>query len=62
MCAIFGIVGSGAANQKIYDALLLMQHRGQDATGIATAFEKKISISRGMGLVKDVFTKNRFFF
>ncbi len=55
MCAVFGIVGLTPANQKIYDALLLMQHRGQDATGIATAQEKKISISRGVGLVKDVF-------
>ena len=55
MCAVFGIVGTGAVNQRIYDALLLMQHRGQDATGIATASGKKISLSRGMGLVKDVF-------
>ena len=32
MCAVFGIVGYGSVNQDIYDALLLMQHRGQDAT------------------------------
>ena len=37
MCGIVGMVGQGAVNQEIYDALLLLQHRGQDSTGIATA-------------------------
>ena len=37
MCGIVGMVGSAPVNQDIYDALLLLQHRGQDATGIATA-------------------------
>src|SRR6187402_337501 len=37
MCGIVGVVGRGAANQEIYDSLLLLQHRGQDSTGIATA-------------------------
>ncbi|QCR39153.1 amidophosphoribosyltransferase [Microbacterium sp. SGAir0570] len=37
MCGIVGIVGQSPANQEIYDALLLLQHRGQDSTGIATA-------------------------
>jgi amidophosphoribosyltransferase len=37
MCGIVGMVGSSPVNQDIYDALLLLQHRGQDATGIATA-------------------------
>ena len=55
MCAVFGIVGTTPANQKIYDALLLMQHRGQDATGIVTGQGKKISVSRGVGMVRDVF-------
>ncbi len=55
MCAVFGIVGVTPVNQKIYDALLLMQHRGQDATGIVTGQGKKISVSRGVGLVRDVF-------
>ena len=36
MCGIVGMVGSAPVNQDIYDALLLLQHRGQDATGIAT--------------------------
>ena len=37
MCGIVGVVGAGPVNQDIYDALLLLQHRGQDSTGIATA-------------------------
>ena len=37
MCGIVGMVGSAPVNQDIYDALLLLQHRGQVATGIATA-------------------------
>ncbi|WP_298743073.1 amidophosphoribosyltransferase [uncultured Microbacterium sp.] len=37
MCGIVGMVGQGPVNQEIYDALLLLQHRGQDSTGIATA-------------------------
>lgn len=37
MCGIVGVVGQGNVNQEIYDSLLLLQHRGQDSTGIATA-------------------------
>ena len=55
MCAVFGIVGNEPVNQEIYDALLLMQHRGQDATGIVTAHGKNINVVRGNGLVRDVF-------
>ena len=55
MCAVFGIVGKEPVNQEIYDALLLMQHRGQDATGIVTAHGKKINVVRGNGLVRDIF-------
>ena len=36
MCGIVGLVSSSPANQQVYDALLLLQHRGQDSTGIAT--------------------------
>ena len=35
MCGIVGIVSSDDVNQQIYDSLLLLQHRGQDSTGIA---------------------------
>ena len=37
MCGIVGMVGQGPVNQEIYDALLLLQHRGQDSTGISTS-------------------------
>ncbi|MEY3943905.1 MAG: amidophosphoribosyltransferase, partial [Pseudomonadota bacterium] len=37
MCGVVGIVSTGPVNQMLYDALLLLQHRGQDAAGIATA-------------------------
>ena len=37
MCGIVGMVGTSAVNQRIYDALTVLQHRGQDAAGIMTA-------------------------
>jgi amidophosphoribosyltransferase len=55
MCGVIGIVGHSAVNQMLYDGLLLLQHRGQDAAGIATAQGKRIHIHRGNGLVRDVF-------
>ena len=39
MCGIAGIVGTEAVNQRLYDALTVLQHRGQDAAGIVTASE-----------------------
>jgi amidophosphoribosyltransferase len=59
MCGVIGIVGHSAVNQLLYDGLLLLQHRGQDAAGIATAQGKRIHMHRGNGLVRDVFrTRN----
>jgi amidophosphoribosyltransferase len=55
MCGVVGIVAVHPVNQLLYNALLLMQHRGQDAAGIATAQGKHIHLSRGTGLVRDVF-------
>jgi amidophosphoribosyltransferase len=55
MCGVIGIVGHSAVNQLLYDGLLLLQHRGQDAAGIATAQGKRIHIHRSNGLVRDVF-------
>ena len=46
MCGIVGIVGQAPVNQEIYDALLLLQHRGQDATGIATCRAPSASCTR----------------
>jgi len=55
MCGIIGVVGQEAVNQSIYDALTVLQHRGQDAAGIITSDAKRLYIRRGNGLVRDVF-------
>src|SRR5579864_4219446 len=55
MCGIVGIVGTSAVNQRLYDALTVLQHRGQDAAGIMTAFEGRLCSRKGAGLVRDVF-------
>ena len=55
MCGIVGIVGTSAVNQRLYDALTVLQHRGQDAAGIVTASEGLLSMRKGSGLVRDVF-------
>jgi amidophosphoribosyltransferase len=56
MCGIVGIVGAGAVNQALYDALTVLQHRGQDAAGIVTA-DERIHIRKNNGLVRDVFQR-----
>ncbi|MBN9329490.1 MAG: amidophosphoribosyltransferase [Comamonas sp. SCN 67-35] len=59
MCGIVGVVGRSAVNQLIYDALLLLQHRGQDATGIVTEQGRKFFMHKAKGMVRDVFrTRN----
>ncbi len=55
MCGIIGIAGSDAANTFLYDGLTLLQHRGQDAAGIATTDAGKLFMRKGAGLVRDVF-------
>jgi amidophosphoribosyltransferase len=55
MCGIVGIVGTAPVNQRIYDALTVLQHRGQDAAGIATSSEGELCVRKGSGLVRDVF-------
>jgi len=59
MCGIVGVAGRSPVNQIIYDSLLLLQHRGQDAAGIATAYDQFFSMYKAHGLVRDVFrTRN----
>ncbi len=59
MCGIVGISGVSPVNQLVYDALLLLQHRGQDAAGIATSKDDHFSMFKAHGLVRDVFrTRN----
>ena len=55
MCGVVGIVSHGPANQAIYDALTVLQHRGQDAAGIVTWSENGLHQRRANGLVRDVF-------
>jgi amidophosphoribosyltransferase len=59
MCGIVGVVSHAPVNQLIYDALLLLQHRGQDAAGIVTQQERKFFMHKAKGMVRDVFrTRN----
>src|SRR5580704_12378537 len=58
MCGIVGIVGTSPVNQRIYDALTVLQHRGQDAAGIATSLEGELYTRKGRGLVRDVFQQH----
>ncbi|WP_299491808.1 amidophosphoribosyltransferase [uncultured Shewanella sp.] len=55
MCGIVGIVGQSSVNQTIYDALTVLQHRGQDAAGIVTIDGAAFRLRKANGLVKDVF-------
>jgi len=55
MCGIIGIVGHSDVAAALYDGLGVLQHRGQDAAGIATSNGSKIRVVKGNGLVKDVF-------
>src|SRR5258705_9330010 len=58
MCGIVGIVGTSAVNQRLYDALTVLQHRGQDAAGIATSGDGELCVRKGSGLVRDVFQQH----
>ncbi|SEJ29300.1 amidophosphoribosyltransferase [Azotobacter beijerinckii] len=55
MCGIVGIVGKSNVNQALYDALTVLQHRGQDAAGIVTCHEGRLFLRKDNGLVRDVF-------
>jgi amidophosphoribosyltransferase len=55
MCGIVGIVGKSAVGQSIYDALTVLQHRGQDAAGIVTIDSGMFHLRKANGLVRDVF-------
>ncbi len=55
MCGIVGIYGAQPVNQDLYDALTVLQHRGQDAAGIVTENNGKFYVRKSNGLVRDVF-------
>ncbi|WP_305857805.1 amidophosphoribosyltransferase [Balneatrix alpica] len=55
MCGIVGIVANSYVNQEIFDALTVLQHRGQDAAGMVTCHEGRFYLRKENGLVRDVF-------
>jgi amidophosphoribosyltransferase len=57
MCGIIGIVGKSEVASALYDGLTVLQHRGQDAAGIATVDGDRLRLHKGAGLVRDVFQR-----
>ena len=55
MCGIIGILAKSPVNQSIYDGLMVLQHRGQDAAGILTSDGRRVHLRKDTGLVRDVF-------
>ena len=55
MCGVVGIFGRGNVNQALFDALTVLQHRGQDAAGMVTSANGKFHLRKDNGLVRDVF-------
>ncbi|MFZ5561250.1 MAG: amidophosphoribosyltransferase [Pseudomonadota bacterium] len=55
MCGIVAIAGKSAVNQSLYDALTVLQHRGQDAAGIVTCHNGRLFLRKENGMVRDVF-------
>src|SRR6185312_7990564 len=58
MCGIIGIVGTTEVASALYDGLTVLQHRGQDAAGIATVDGARLRLHKGNGLVRDVFNQH----
>ena len=59
MCGIAGIVAHQYVNQELYDALTVLQHRGQDAAGIVTCENGRLHLRKDNGLVRDVFNTSQ---
>jgi amidophosphoribosyltransferase len=59
MCGIVGIVAQQNVNQDLYDALTVLQHRGQDAAGIVTSEGSRLHLRKDNGLTRDVFTSSQ---
>ncbi|MCA1942837.1 MAG: amidophosphoribosyltransferase [Yonghaparkia sp.] len=55
MCGIVGLVSTSPVNQQVYDALALLQHRGQDSTGIATAEGRVLHMAKAKGQVREAY-------
>ena len=61
MCGIVGIAGQSPVNARLYDALTVLQHRGQDAAGIATLDGDRLLLRRAVGQVRDIFQEQHMF-
>lgn len=59
MCGFIGVIGAEAAARDIYEGLLAIQHRGQDAAGIIT-YDGRFHVKKGEGLVRDIFSAANF--
>ena len=59
MCGVIGVAGHGQVSYTLFDGLSLLQHRGQDAAGIATFDDGRFYIRKNTGLVNDVFTNEK---
>ena len=55
MCGVIGICAYEPVNQMLYDGLTMLQHRGQDAAGIATLKDNRVYLRKDNGMVRDVF-------
>ena len=55
MCGVVGIAGKSPVNQMLFDALTMLQHRGQDAAGIVTCHDGRLFLRKDNGMVRDVF-------
>ncbi len=55
MCGVVGIAGKSPVNQMLFDALTMLQHRGQDASGIVTCQDGRLFLRKDNGMVRDVF-------
>ena len=58
MCGVVGIAGTSDVNLELYDALTILQHRGQDAAGMVTDSDGELHQCKGEGLVRDVFRRS----
>jgi len=61
MCGVVGIVSTSNVNQDLYEALTVLQHRGQDAAGIVTCESDRLHLRKESGLVRDVFRTRHMF-
>ncbi len=57
MCGVVGIVGRSHVSFDLYDAISMLQHRGQDAAGIVTCEGDRLTLRKENGLIRDVFNQ-----